>query len=190
MINVNKISDYQLFTEIRSDWAKLFTESGSTNFFLSWEWTDACWKSQAFPQEEPWIITVYQDTRLVGIAPFARSRFQKNNLTFYALTQIGNREADSGCFLILPETEDIITRNIFIFLAEHRHEWDFFELYEVPANECYGEKVRKLYPERYKLLVTQDIQFELPLKRTWEEIYQALSKNTLFNYRKKIRLFS
>ncbi len=190
MIEVQRISDYNQFLAIHPKWEKLFIESNSTNFFLSWEWSDAYLSSQAFPQEEPWIIMVYQGTRLIGVAPLARSTIHKNNLKFSILTQIAKMQCDTGCFLMLPEIEDIFLESLFSYLAEHRHEWDFFEMNEVSLHENFGEKIKKFYPQKHILLVTRDIQHELPLKKNWDEYFIILSKKTQFNYRRYTRLLS
>lgn len=73
---IDIIEDYSVFATLEHSWNELLQLSSSNSIFLTWEWA-AAWLRAARSRVRP-VIAAAKDAagRLVGIAPFYRSRMQ------------------------------------------------------------------------------------------------------------------
>jgi CelD/BcsL family acetyltransferase involved in cellulose biosynthesis len=89
------------FRKLRREWNELLAKSDSDNLFLTFDWLET-WLTQVKPENQLFIILVYQNATLIGIAPFYKSRIVIFKvLKFYALRILGDNNSSS-------EYQDII----------------------------------------------------------------------------------
>ena len=68
-MKVKTVDDWSEFLSLREQWNLLLRESDHDSIFLSWEWIWN-WSQIRLEAIEPYVLTIYEDELLVGIAPF------------------------------------------------------------------------------------------------------------------------
>ncbi len=103
---------------IRPEWERLYLESAPRNPFLSPEWSAVCW-DRCRAHAQPFLLTLREGSRLVGLAPLRRER----HWGFRLLRFLGDGRSDYLGFLSLPGREEI-QEALLGELAQRRNEWD------------------------------------------------------------------
>ena len=134
-LTVQLIDSVEGFQSLQKDWDALYDNCERNSIFCSWDWMFTWWEVfQDQYDRELFILGVYQDTRLVGIAPFQISTvpFPKSLIQGKTLLFIGNGEAFDDAIIsmyqdliVLPEFESKMIRVISDYLIEYSNKWNF-----------------------------------------------------------------
>jgi CelD/BcsL family acetyltransferase involved in cellulose biosynthesis len=184
-ITVTRMEDTRTFEALRNDWTTLLNDSGEKDIFLTWEWLFAWWKNFGqHPSNQLWLLTVRDEDRLIGIAPFMLNRKKKFLVSLRRLENIGNPECDVGGIIsIEPEKT---ASAIFNYLTEHAHEWDVLELNELSASSLSTRYLLDVIgSSRNGLIQSSEPHFFIPINGTWDDYYAGLSKNLRHNLKRR-----
>lgn len=131
MISVRKISEDDFLT-LKEEWNQLLINSNSDYLFLSWDWLCAWWMTwrNKIYKAELFIILVYENAELIGIAPFYKDVRVIKKLLFIeriqflgtAYQSIATIRTEYLSIIARPDCEDLVYRQIIDFL-EHA-KWD------------------------------------------------------------------
>ncbi|MEE9309934.1 MAG: GNAT family N-acetyltransferase [Cocleimonas sp.] len=199
-LTLRLVDSLEQFQTLQSDWDTLYDQSSRSNIFVSWDWLFTWWeifKDQY--KRELYILTVYQEDTLVGIAPFQicsaplpRSLIQGKTLQF-----IGNGEAwvDSIVsvfqdFIVLPEFESEVTALVSDYLIEHSKKWQFadFEylLKDALILQCFkGSGVDESSNKVTRNKVEYGGRFTIPSLDSFELYKEQMGKRWSKMFRKK-----
>jgi len=182
---VARIEDLHAFESLRTEWDALLSESGEKDVFLSWEWLFAWWKNIGKHSENLlWLLTIRDGEKLVGIAPLMLNIKRKAFFALRRIENIGNPESDvSGIISIEPEKSADAILN---YLNKYSHAWDLLELNELSlSSQTTHHFLAGLEKSQYGLIKDFDKHFYIPLKGTWAEYYNSLSKNLRHNLKRR-----
>lgn len=107
---------------LKPAWARLYAASAPRNPFLSYEWVAAC-AGHVCPNAEPFVLTVWAEDQLIGVAPLRRERHRG----FRVLRFLGKGLSPYVGFLVSPEHETM-DEILLEALAGARHSWDLLQL--------------------------------------------------------------
>ena len=184
MIAVDRLSSFEEFEAIRPRWNELFAADPHANFFLSWEWMQACLATDG----KPWFVLAVRD----GDGPY---------LAFLALTYGSveaagltlNRElylagiprSDYTGMLALPGEEARVVPAFAQYIDALP--WDNFTLSD-SADERIAALARAFDNDRYALVAgepTPSPYIDLPA--TWDEYFAGRGHSTRRTLRAKFR---
>jgi CelD/BcsL family acetyltransferase involved in cellulose biosynthesis len=133
---IETVSDPGRFLGLREEWNAVLQESRSDTIFLTWEWASSWWDAYG-EGKELWILLVRRAGRLVGIAPFYRTRSVWKPRPYpAALRFIGDGSADTDYLdLIAREGEEAeVATAVAEHLARTTGRWTLLALNEMPAD--------------------------------------------------------
>ena len=178
---IKLIDTIEGFKSLEHDWNRLYESSTRCTLFSSWDWMFTWW--EVFHDElsrKLYILCLYQDDELLGIAPFhiykhyPKSLVQGKTLQFIAS---GNKQEENVTseyldFIVLPEMEDEMVEAVSEYLIQHKRQWDFadFEylLKDALILECFKTKTKISRIEKQC-----GVRFFITPKKSFDE-YQAL----------------
>src|SRR4051812_9825546 len=103
------------FDGLRDAWNGLFIESNAQSPFLFWEWVHAWWKAFG-GVDEPLVLLIHRDKRLVGVAPLYVFRAHAGTRR---LRIMGDPLADYLDVIAAPGEERAVAESVWRFLADH-----------------------------------------------------------------------
>lgn len=109
--------------ELAAEWQELFEADPSATPFVSPGWGLA-WIRHLGEHTEPWLVTVREDDRLVGLAPLALELRRSTR----ALRLVGKEPGDYWDVLARPDRRAAVTRAVAAELARREDQWDVFFL--------------------------------------------------------------
>jgi CelD/BcsL family acetyltransferase involved in cellulose biosynthesis len=184
-ITVARIEDLHAFEALRIEWHDLLSESGEKDIFLTWEWLFAWWKNIGSATNNLlWLLTVRDSEKLIGIAPLMLNTKRKAFIALRRLENIGYPESDVGGIISIEpgKTADAILN----YLNEHNHIWDILEWNELSLSSPTARHfLTGVENSHYGLVKDFDKHYYIPLKGTWEEYYNSLSKNLRHNLKRR-----
>jgi len=130
MLSIVRISDYREFKNYREKWDNLLSRSNADNIFLTYEWIDACIR-HFFNKEVLLILNIFNDNRLIGIAPLMIKRDRYFGLPVKTICFIGTGISDRMDFILEDNREELVAF-IMDYLMGIRSEWDFIDTEEIP----------------------------------------------------------
>jgi CelD/BcsL family acetyltransferase involved in cellulose biosynthesis len=114
--------------ELASEWGEVFEADPDATPFVSPGWGLA-WMRHLGEGTEPWLVTVRDGDRLVGLAPFALERGRARR----TLRLIGKEPGDYWDVLAVPDHREAVTRAVAAELARREDHWDVFPLAGQPG---------------------------------------------------------
>lgn len=172
-LEVHSIHDTHEFEDLKSEWSALFTESNCNEAFLSWEWLFAWW-SYHKAGKHLWIVTVRQNGKLVGIAPFMLLKMEKYKLTFRVLTNLGEPDNDISGFIACENSSDVIEA-IYNHLLTQRNQWDLLNIHELYVQDKKTQTfVSVVLKRRSSILQRIENHFYLPTNTNWDLYFEKL----------------
>ena len=174
-ITTRTIHDISEFEELRDDWVELFRESNCQEIFLSWEWSYTWWKYHR-DEKHLWLITVWRENKLCGIAPFMLIKRAKYGLKFRSLTSLGHPDNDISGF-IMHKNEMEIVRAICNHLTMHSNNWDVLEIKELPGDSLAGKEFSSLMEKSgYITFEKNSPHYYVPITSDWRSYYEKLPR--------------
>lgn len=162
------------------EWDELFQADPEATPFSSAGWARAWWPHWS-GSSQPWIVTVRDGDRLVGLAPLVATR----RGPFRVLTELGRPPSNYWSVIALPAARADVTTAVARAVREHAGEWHALLLGGLPtgselegALRAAGLRVRARRPTPYPGL-------ELP--GSFEEYLQALPRKRRKDLRRHMR---
>lgn len=180
------ISDNLSFESIRDQWSKLLAENNFKSAFFTWEWLFIWWNEYG-KSKRLWIITVWEDKNLIGIAPMMIETNRMLGLSLKLLTNIGVPHCDVGGFLYSPSRHEV-PRAIIEFILKNRKEWDIVELNEFITESPEAIAVIQSALKGVSTYEARNDHWHIILNETWEQYSKKLSKKFRYNLRRAQRL--
>ena len=190
---IETVSDPGRFLGLREEWNALLQQSRSDTIFLTWEWASSWWDAYG-DGKDLWILLVRRAGRLVGIAPFYRTRSAwKPRPHPPALHLVGDGSGDSDYLdLIAREGEEAeVATAVAEHLAQTTDTWTLLALNEMPADSPFLASFRealaragfRLREERVPCAVA-----DLPAE--WESYVKSLKPRMRSKVRALVRRFA
>jgi len=162
------------------EWEALFVADPEATPFSSAGWARAWWPHWS-GSADPWIVTVRDGDRLVGLAPLVRTR----RGPFRVLTELGRPPSNYWNVLALPGAREEISAAVAGAVRERSGEWHALLLGGLPlgseleaALRGAGLRVRARRPTPYP---------GMDLPATFEEYLQALPRKRRKDLRRHMR---
>ena len=162
------------------EWDELFHADGTATPFSSAGWARAWWRHWA-GSVEPWVVTVRQGSRLVGLAPLVAAR----RGPFRVLTELGRPPSNYWTVLSIPAAREEVSAAVAREIGARADEWHAVLLGGLPAESGFelalrnaGLRVRARQPTPYPGI-------ELP--GSFEEYLQGLSRKRRKDLRRHVR---
>jgi len=190
------INTTQDFKALQHDWNMLYEKSKRSSIFSSWDWMFTWW--EVFSDQynrELFIICLYQNEELVGIAPFQLvSSFPRSLIQGRTLCFIGSGESQDDLivsqfidFIVLPGIEDLMVKKVSEYLLESKRKWDFadfeFLLEDALIMRCFSSNNSKVsqklvqYGARYYVSdVASFDDFQGQLGNRWKKMLTKKSR--------------
>lgn len=179
MIRVSAVTGAQDVLNLRESWDGLLETSGGT-IFQSWEWQRVWWEHYG-RGKRPFILLVYEDEKLMGIAPFFVS-LSHLGLPLKVVSFLGSGPSDYGDLLLHPSRR-VETLEAIMGYLQTCEDWDAIDLQEIPSDSANLRTLRESYcGEDLKIQeFTQDVSFALSLPGSWDGLLQSLDRKFRWN---------
>ena len=166
--------------ELTQEWEELYRSDSSATPFVSPGWGQA-WMRHWSRSAEPWLITVRDAERLVGLAPLALERYRGARV----VRMLGKEPGDYWDVLAVPERRDDVTRAVAAELSRLEDRWDVFFCAPQPGASTtaalFGQRSLRMQPRPS----TPCPGIELP--GTFDEYLALLPASRRGNIRRHIR---
>lgn len=183
-LRVQVYSQAALFEQLKPEWNALLMRSGADFLFLTWEWQSTWWR--VYEAGQLWVIGVYQDERLVGIAPwFIQSRGDERVVRTIGCVDV----TDYVDLIAEPELAHEVQGVLAQFLHEHADAYDRVNLCNIPeaSETChhFPDILRDLGFDAD--LVLQEVCPVIHLPDDFESYLDMLDKKQRHEIRRKMR---
>ncbi len=177
------------FRNLRQDWNSLLNISPVNTIFLRWEWLYNWWRVYGTDAGDLFIITVRDDTKLLGIAPlYIRPRFGG---VFREVKFLGSNIicSDYLDFIVHKNKEPDVLRVIFSFLKSSKN-WHSLNLTDIPEDsKLYANLKDYFAPENVEVNVKHSVCPYVPLDREWQDIIGSFNPRLRNIIRRKRKRF-
>jgi len=185
-LSLSLIDSVEGFQSLQKDWDSLYDKCERSSIFCSWDWMFTWW--EVFKDQydrELFILALYQESELVGLAPFqiCEPPLPKSLIQGKTLYFIGNGEALDDAiisefqdFIVLPEYESSMIKVITEYLVRHSDRWSFadfeFILKDALILQCFDQSTHKI--DRYK--TEYGVRFTIPRVASFEHYQDSMDK--------------
>jgi CelD/BcsL family acetyltransferase involved in cellulose biosynthesis len=166
--------------ELAPEWEEIFGADPSATPFVSPGW-GLSWLRHLGEGMDPWLVTVRDENRLVGLAPLALDRFRGQRI----VRLVGKEPGDYWNVLAVPDHREAVTRAVAAELARREDEWDVLFLAGQP-----GESATAVLSSEASLRVRPRSTTPCPritLPDDFEEYLRLLPGSHRSNVRKHLR---
>lgn len=182
MLQVDCVTDEKTFEQLGSQWKELLVRSRANTPFLTWEWGFSWWQAVKDDKHQLQILLLYDDHQLVGIAPLViRQAVMYGFLRLRKVEVIGSELANGEYldFITKPGAEEIVSKAVAEYLAQHDSDWDVLELLPWPEEstslQYFSTACKRFGLTPYSYLRTVCLVINLP--GDWESYRKSLSKS-------------
>lgn len=179
--------------ELSKEWNDLLQRSGSNRVFLTSEWLYS-W-AECFLKEDRalYILTVYNDKTLIGIAPWCIRKARYAGFPMRRIEFLGTPETGSDYLDVFAKKgkEKEVVRSIYHFLfSEGASQWDCFGFLDIPSDSLFLLHFMELMQEDGRYFEVKAGAFcpSLVLPKTREDFLARLSPNRRQQYLRHLRL--
>ncbi|WDT75063.1 MAG: GNAT family N-acetyltransferase [Candidatus Manganitrophus sp.] len=179
--------------ELSKEWNDLLHRSGSNRVFLTSEWLYS-W-AECFLKEERalYILTVYNDKTLIGIAPWCIRKARYAGFPMRRIEFLGTPETGSDYLDVFAKKgkEKEVARSIYHFLfGEGASQWDCFGFLDIPSDSLFLLHFMELMQEDGKYLEVEAGAFcpIFALPKTREDFLAKLSYSRRQRYLRDSRI--
>jgi len=124
------ISDEEGFRQLQEDWERLEKQDSDSTYYSTFQYNYSWWQVYGnVGQKRLFIIAVYRDNKVVGIAPLMIRHSEKKGIKFNVLCFLG--KGDYLTFISERQNEQSVLKIykvIFAAIEEHKDAWDKCEL--------------------------------------------------------------
>ncbi len=156
------ISSFESFKALEHDWNNLYKQSKRSTIFSSWDWMITWWEVfQEKVNSELFILCLYQENQLVGLAPFhiensyPLSLIQGKTLRFIGSSNENEIMTEFSDFIVKEKFEREFIEAVSEYLIENKQRWGFadFEFLKEDA------LVLECFKHSKKTFFSQEIQY-------------------------------
>lgn len=192
---VRTIRTHADLDELSSQWNELVQRSPRPAVFMTWEWLRN-WTAEYVPDGRLLVLAAYDDSRLIGVAPFWREQFRVSGLpSLWRLRFLASAVADYHDIIIdrkrATEAISAICRELF---GPLRRDWDVLNYADVPSQSRALHLFYSLAPTEPRCAAALIDSFSVcpyvPLPSDWEEFVETLSHNQRKALKRSLRLLS
>jgi CelD/BcsL family acetyltransferase involved in cellulose biosynthesis len=186
---IEEVNDIEEFRSLRESWNALLRESPDNNIFLTWEWQFTWW--QYFDQgKELRIFLIKDGNELIGIIPFAQSKYRKGLISINILENLCSETCDYSGIIISRNKYETAFAFFMNYVEKMMRENEIIiRIWHVPRDSMFATALVQKYPSYsnslflYERIVSRCPYINLPT--TWEEYYSDfLSKKKRKNLRR------
>lgn len=180
-MKITAISTFKDLSGFESSWKKVFRDSGSSNIFISWEWS-SLWLKHFAEDGSIFVLKAEEGGDVVGIAPMI--------LVSGQVCFIGGALADYTDFMILRDQKEVIAGMLdFIFT---KTEWRIISFLRIPESSPNLIPLRELlsgtaYLSRVKAAGVSPF---IRISGSWDDYYKGKSKGLRQDIRTAYNKFS
>lgn len=170
-IQTRLISTWDEWSALEPEWNILLKQSMHVSAFMTFEYLRNGWKYFHSKNSNPFIICIYDDNKLIGIAPFRSTREQKFFFTYKLIEFICTWEMDKPYILTPKNYEQICWHAIVNFLQTNTDCWDELNIDELPIEYKANQILKKEFTKTsFKLDVYPGATgVWINLQKSWEE---------------------
>ncbi len=169
MLTVERIESHEDLLNLKRQWNPLLDRSQTDTIFLTFEWITIWWE-QFKDGKQLYVLTVKDKEKLIGIAPLMIS---KKKIGMKKIEFIGSPLSDYSDFIISERKQEVLKR-IYNYLNEHKKEWDFIKLSNIPQTSS----TLNLESQDPKLRVSKTMSCVCPayiLDNEWESFKKDMN---------------
>ena len=185
------IQDTDQFRELKCDWNKLVEDSIHPQPFLLWEWIFTWWEVYAKSSYDLSIIAVYQDEKLVAIAPFYIDN--SNFLLKGRLRMLGEGESFKDevvshypDVICLEEQRESVVDSLVEYLLQNDKNWSFGQFRFMLGGSVLNDMQKKLASQYDHYTVSSSQSYAIELPKTPEAYVASLSRSMRKQYRSRL----
>lgn len=185
MIISRVVETEDAFSDLREQWDDVLRRSSSNEFFLTWEWLFAWWKSFKEDSDRLCIILLAEEGILAGIAPLMISETNYYGFRLRKLCFIGEGASDRSDVFVV-RNDPAIFSELVKCIYNKIEGWDLIYLREIPENSLFLEYMKGHFEH---LDVEEDSKcpyIEFNTGTNWESFYKSLSKKIKRDFANKI----
>ncbi len=187
---INRIEEVQ---QIQSDWNALLSKSETQTAYLTYEWLSTWWSCFKTPNKKLLVLTVRDNTELIGIAPFMLVEYSLigikiRKIEFISMMRFAyspSNLAGSLDFIVKTGRHEEVLSTIFIHLKNRIKGWMYLRLHPIYNNSSSIPILENLANELqfsfHRRMVFQNVR--IPIDVTWEEYCHQRGKNFLKKFR-------
>ena len=178
MLEVKVITTTIEMEDLRPCWEDLMKRASNASIFQTWEWISSCWQHFG-KQGQLVLVCVWEDGRLVGLAPFEISSLYR--LPVRRLKFIGYGVSDYLDIIVDDESQDRVLNGIYDWIAANQRRWDLIDLQFIPEGSPTLRSELISNVGRHNSLAEQDVSHYTILPPLWEDMLADLGKKTRQN---------
>lgn len=184
------------FKDLEGRWNRLYDSLENTTLFCSWDWLYTWWETFAeCDLRDLFILCVYDEEQLVGIAPFQVERkyphtyIQGRTLRFLASGECltDNVATPFVDVLALPDFENSVIENIEMALLKYKKRWDFAE-FDFLLDDALIFRCFKNSQSMHKQQYSHGFRYEVPAVANLDEYLETLPRRWRKDFNKKDRV--
>jgi len=181
------------WNETRTAWNGLLSQSGADTIFLTWEWLYSWGESYLDAGRSLFIIMVYKDDELVGIAPWYIQHLRRGALIMKEVRFLGAPDAGSDYLdvIIKKGQEQKVTNFLYEFLlTEARDQWDSCMLEDLPSNSLFLLHFLNKIEDAGKYAELRPGSFcpTVMLPKKGEDLFSLYSSHRRLQYRRHLKI--
>ncbi len=197
MLQLKTLTTVDELAAIADSWDQLLSQSLNNSYSLSWTWLSH-WLNVYLGNDRLLCVLVYDDARLVGIAPFWVKKLRQLGIgRLRILRFIGSEEvcADHLDLIISRKNSKAICAAIWEELhGPLRKEWDFWEYNFVPAMSPVLQSLTELADKDNRCLSMNITGFTIcpyaMLPDSWETYITSISRSSRGNLKTSTELLT
>lgn len=190
---INVVTSLEQWRELSKEWNDLLHRSGSDRVFLTSEWLYSWAECFLKADRELYILTVYNDKTLIGIAPWCIRKVRYSGFPMRRIEFLGTPETGSDYLDVFAKKgkEKEVARSIYRFLfGEAASQWDCFGFLDMPSESLFLLQFLEQMEEDGKYAEVEAGAFcpVFALPKTREDFLARLSPNRRQQYSRHLRL--
>jgi hypothetical protein len=179
-LSIEEVNNVEKFQSLRETWNALLQESGDRNVFLTWEWLFTWWQHYGSGKKLR-IFLIKDSDKIIGIAPFMQSKYQKGLFSIDVMENICARNCDYSGIILAERKNESIPVLLNCLEKIIRDSNIIVRIWNIPDNSNFLGILREQYPSFSKSLSLDERIINLcpyiDLPTTWDEYFRTLSKN-------------
>ncbi len=185
MLHVKCLTGVEELEALSSQWDQLLGQSLNDSYSLTWVWLSH-WMSVYLKESRPLCLAIFDDDKLVGLAPFWIKRVRQLGLgNLKILRFIGSEEICADHLDLIVSRKN--SKTICAAIWEHLYgplckEWDIWEYNYVPSDSRVLQILRELSDKDNRCIEMGITGYTIcpyvALPDTWEAYLASLSSNS------------
>ena len=146
-MHIEIVREIKRSTEFQEGWQTLCEDlDENVSAFGSYAWYETWWRHFS-AGATPYLLTMWEAGRLVGIAPLMRKQTTLHGLPISAISFIENRNSLHNDFIVVPAARELFLREVLRVLIEETTEWDVVMFNNLPVPSANRASLVKILDE-------------------------------------------